>query len=387
VARERVLVNFFYAQQVGHAIEALHYCLGHHAADPEREVAVALNAATPVVLAEWCPFVSAAYAIDHPFVQAGAEPVLDHVPREWDWVLDDARRHQDSQLELFAGMRQYYAASDAHLVAARGRSVAGASRAGYVPHQQLRLRLPTSEDLEGGPWIAVMPAGSGERELYPSVASWLAILDALRGALPGARFALIGRLGRDRASSTSIGAADLAELLPAADRNLFDADLADQLATVEACDVFLAPHTGFGMAALAVGTPWLAISGGRWFEWFFNRVPFRSVIPDTERYPSFSQFDPLAIADDGEDGPRAPSMSRARIREDLDAIVAGAVELVDGRVDYEQALEDYFRDLLRAHRGDPSAIWSIDGIHFPYVVQSTRSSGGLRNTSPRGADG
>jgi hypothetical protein len=52
VARERVLVNFFYAQQVGHAIEALHYCLGHHAADPEREVAIALNAATPVVLAE-----------------------------------------------------------------------------------------------------------------------------------------------------------------------------------------------------------------------------------------------------------------------------------------------------------------------------------------------
>jgi hypothetical protein len=25
---ERVLVNFFYAQPVGHAIEALHYCLG-----------------------------------------------------------------------------------------------------------------------------------------------------------------------------------------------------------------------------------------------------------------------------------------------------------------------------------------------------------------------
>jgi hypothetical protein len=28
--RERVLVNFFYAPPVGHAIEALHYCLGHH---------------------------------------------------------------------------------------------------------------------------------------------------------------------------------------------------------------------------------------------------------------------------------------------------------------------------------------------------------------------
>jgi hypothetical protein len=376
VARERVLVNFFYAPQVGHAIEALHYCLGHHAADPEREVSVALNAATPVVLAEWCPFVSHAYAIDHPFVDAGAAPALDGVPRDWDWVLDDARRHQDIQLELFAGMGQYYAASDAHLVAARGRSVAGAARAGYVPHQQLRLQLPASVELDGGPWIAVMPRGSGEPPLYPSAASWHSILDSLRAAIPGVRFALVGRVrqGRD----------DAASLREAADLDLFEADLADQLATVEACDVFLAPHTGFGMAALAVGTPWLAISGGRWFEWFFNRVPFRSVIPDTARWPSFSQFDPLAVADDGEDGPRIPSMSRARIREDLDAIAAAAVELVEGRVDYEQALADYFRDLLRAHRGEPSAIWSIDGIHVPYVAQATRSSGGLRNTSPRG---
>jgi hypothetical protein len=36
--RERLLVSFFYAQPVGHAVEALHYCLGHHAADPQRAV-------------------------------------------------------------------------------------------------------------------------------------------------------------------------------------------------------------------------------------------------------------------------------------------------------------------------------------------------------------
>ena len=29
-----LLVNFFCAQQVGHAIEALHYANGYHAADP-----------------------------------------------------------------------------------------------------------------------------------------------------------------------------------------------------------------------------------------------------------------------------------------------------------------------------------------------------------------
>jgi hypothetical protein len=371
VPRESVLVNFFYAQPVGHAIEALHYCLGHHTADPDREVAVALNAATPVQLADWCPFVAAAYAIEHPFVEPGGDSrtALAAIPREWDWVLDDGRRHQDVQLALFPGMRDFYAASDEHLVARRGRSIAGSPRAGYVPHQQLRLQLPTAARLEGGPWIAVMPAGGNERALYPSVASWLEILDALREALPAVRFALVGRLERDRRTSTALEPAELARLLAheSAPLDVFDAALADQLAVVEACDVFLAPHTGFGLAALAVGTPSLTISGGRWFEWFFNRVPFRSIIPDTDRYPSFSQFDPLAVVDDGEDGPRAPSMTRARIQEDLDAIVTGARELIAGTVSYEQALADYFAALLRAHGGDASAIWSIDDIHRAYV--------------------
>jgi len=107
VAGERVLINFFYAQPVGHAVEALHYCLGHHAADPGREIAVALNAATPVRLAGYCPFVAAAYAIDHPFVEPGRDsgPALADVPRHWDWVLDDGRRRQDFQLAAFPGMR------------------------------------------------------------------------------------------------------------------------------------------------------------------------------------------------------------------------------------------------------------------------------------------
>jgi hypothetical protein len=55
MASDRVLVNFFYAHNVGHAVEAPHYCPGHDRADPDREVAVALNAATAVELADDCP--------------------------------------------------------------------------------------------------------------------------------------------------------------------------------------------------------------------------------------------------------------------------------------------------------------------------------------------
>jgi hypothetical protein len=380
-AAEQLLVNFFYAHPVGHAVEALHYCLGYHAADPEREIAVALNAATATRLADFCPFVSSVYAIAHPFGMGctDSRSRLANVPRRWDWVVDDARRGQAFQLRQFRGMGDYYAASDEHLIATRGRTVAGARPPAYLPHQQLRLELPDAAraaararmvDGEGVPWIAIMPAGSGERALYPSLASWCSLLDALHEAMPTTRLALVGKLfGNHRLSLTTLDTDEAAALLahPAKPLDCFDDDLAEQLAIVEASDVFLSPHTGFGFAALAVATPWLTISGGRWFEWFFNRVPFRSIIPDTERYPCFTQFAPLPIVDDGDDGPRTPSMSRARILDDLDAIVDAAIELIAGGVIYEEALKEYFQALRRAHPGDASTIVAIDDVHADYV--------------------
>ncbi len=383
---ERLLVNFFYAHPVGHAVEALHYCLGHHLADPRREVSVALNAATAVELAGFCPFVSETYAIEHPLL----EPCLDSaarqagIPRRWDWVLDDFRRAQEIQLAMFPGLRDYYQTSDQLLTAARGRTYVASRLPGYVPHQHLRLDLPESAraaatrrlsnglERSGAGRIALMPAGSGERSLYPSAGSWLMILDALEDAFPGVEIALIGKLRRDTRTTTSLAPGELAALLAHRSRPLdcLDIGLAEQLAVVEACDLFLGPHTGFGMAALAVGTPWLTLSGARWFEYFFNRVPFRSIIPDCERYPSFTQFDPGVVVDDDGDGPRTPSMTAARVRDDLDRIVVAARELLDGSLTYEQSLRDYFPALVAAHGEDANAIWSIDGVHLEYLPRA-----------------
>jgi hypothetical protein len=375
---ERLLVNFFYANPVGHAVEALHYCLGHHLADPTREVSVVLNAATAVELAGFCPFVSQAYSVEHPLL----EPCLDSaarqagIPRRWEWILDDFRRAQDYQLELFPGLRDYYLTSDRLLAATRGRGYVSSREAGYVPHAQLRLGLPDgARRAAAGRFasdhgrIALMPVGSGERWLYPSIGSWLVILDALAEAFPGVEIVLIGKRRRDIRTTSSLAAGELAALLahPSRPLDCFDVALPEQLAVVESCDLFLAPHTGFGMASLAVGTPWLALSGGRWFEYFFNRVPFRSIIPDAVRYPCFTQFSPAAVVDDGDEGPRTPSMTEARVRDDLGRIVAAARELLDGSLTYEQSLRDYFPALLAAHGGDATAIWSIDGVHFGYI--------------------
>ncbi len=378
MTRERLLVNFFYAPPVGHAVEALHYCLGHHAAAPERAVSVALNAASARELAGYCPFVESAYAIEHGFVERGTNSAraLAGVPREWDWVVDDFRRRQDFQLRAFPGMRDYYEASDRHLSAARGRTVAGDSAVGYVPRCRLRLELPAEARRsaqrrvrEDNPCIAVMPAGSGPRPLYPSVDSWRLILDAMAERLPGVRLALIGKLRRDGRTTSTLSTHEVSALLAHRTRPIdcFDLKLTEQLAIVEACDVFLSPHTGFGMAAVAVGTPWLTISGGRWFEYYFNHVPFRSIIPDTERYPAFTQFEEPPLVPDGDDGPRTPSMTFARIQDDLEPIATAAAELTDGSLAYERALAEYFPALLAAYQGDGSRIWSIDGVHFDYV--------------------
>jgi hypothetical protein len=380
---DRLLVNFFYAHPVGHAVEALHYCLGHHLADPSREISVAVNAATAVELAGFCPFVSHTYAVEHPLLEPcpDSAPRQAGIPRRWEWIVDDFRRGQDIQLAMFPGLRDYYLTSDQLLTATRARTYVGSPVPGYVSHQQLRLELPQSTRAaaalrfasgrkpSGGGRIALMPAGSGERSLYPSVGSWRVILDALTDAFPGIEIALVGKLRRENRTTTSLAPAELAGLLAHRSRplNCFDIELAEQLAVVEACDLFLAPHTGFGMAALAVGTPWLALSGGRWFEYFFNRVPFRSIIPDPERYRSFTQFAPADVVDDGDDGPRTPSMSAVRVRDDLDRVVAAARELLDRSLTYERALCDFFTALLAAHGGDATAIWSIDGVHLGYI--------------------
>ncbi len=347
-------------------------------------MSVALNASAPYELASLCPFIDRVYPLDHPFVEAcpGSDARIAALPRSWDWVLDDFRRHQDLQLEAFPGMRDFYQASDRHLIARSGRSVIGGSPPGYVPRCRLRFELPSdvrararnrlatvTQSSGAVALIALMPAGSSERSLYPSVASWRLAIDAVAEQVPRVRFALVGKLRRDRRTSTALAQAERQELLGhrSAPIDCFDLDLFEQLAIVEASSAFLSPHTGFGLAALAVGTPWLTLSGGRWFEYYFNHVPFRSIIPNVDRYPAFTQFVPAPVTVDGDDGPRTPSMTRARILEGLDAIVSAASELIEGTLTYEQALTDYFVALLAAHGGDPRAIWSIDGVHRDYL--------------------
>jgi hypothetical protein len=209
----------------------------------------------------------------------------------------------------------------------------------------------------------VLPGGSAPRSFYPSTHSWEPIVDALAKQFPTATFCLVGKLRADTRTSTTFRAEEMDRVRAAMPRHVdvVDEPLLDQLAAVAACDVLVSPHSGFGMVALAAGTPWLTIGGNRWPEYFFNGVPFYTVVPDVSRFPAYTMMsaDPPLVDDDGE---RSPSMSRTRIEADLDELVEAAATLVSGELDYDTALRAHATRMLPVVGGDPTRLWSIDNV-------------------------
>jgi len=370
-------VNFWYAHPVGHAIEALRCCLGYREADRSLRVSVLLNGATATELGDCCPFIEETYAVAYTdFLGRVGDPdaALAAVPRDWDHVLDSWRAREPAQLE-FGGVRLFHQAAHRHFRARVAYGVIGDETLPYRTDCRLQLELPAvlrervARELGGAPvCIAVMPAGSSEPSRYPSARSWELILGELARAFPDATFVLVGKLERDGRTSTSLEAGELDLFRRAVPRahDCFDRPLLEQLAFVEACNVFISPHTGFGTAALAVGTPWLTLAGGPWHESFFNGVPFYSVLPDARRFPCYTRDGaPPPPVDD--DGPRTPSMSRERIEEDLPELVEAAQLLVARRLSYEEALARHFPRLLETYGGDRSRIFSFENIHERYI--------------------
>lgn len=378
-----ILINSWYAPPVGHLVEALYYAHGHFVADPRNRASLILNAATATEVAALCDFVEKVFPVSYEFepIPSDGDPDFTQIPREWDWVLHDRRSVDRAQLSHFRGLKLFHNAVKRHLKARRGTSLLGdrtSSLVDYVPNQRLRIPLPSEARARarsvipgGGKAIVVMPTGSAPAWNYPSTASWSRILRALSVTYPGVTIVLLGKSTIDGRTTSTIAADSLERLRslgPLVDA--FNLDLLTQLAIVELADVFLSPHTGFGLAALAVGTPWATISGGRWPEFFYNGVPFRSVLPDPRAYPCYPGVDgylPLFLDDEDDEGPRAASMSQQRIAEDLDRIVIAVDDLLDGHLSYETAMHEHFANLTRFYRGDTARIWSIDDVHIDYL--------------------
>ena len=143
VGAARILVNFFEAHNVGHVIEALHYCLGHHRPNPDMRLSVLLNALAPTELAQLCPFVEMVHQVELPgypvdtsgLSTADCLSALRDVPGKWDYVLDNPRRIVRPHLEAVPGLAVYYEASDLHLLARKARATIGSDPPACVVSQ------------------------------------------------------------------------------------------------------------------------------------------------------------------------------------------------------------------------------------------------------------
>src|SRR5947208_1623168 len=112
-----VLVNYWYAHPVGHAIEALRYCLGYKAADPALKVGLLLNDSMPLELVGCCAAVDELYAVQYrTFDEPDGDPraALGGLPRDWDWVVEN-HREREATHDAYRGFRAFFDASHEHL--------------------------------------------------------------------------------------------------------------------------------------------------------------------------------------------------------------------------------------------------------------------------------
>ena len=297
MGRQTLLLNWVYYHQVGHAIEAFKVAKGLANANPGVEVHVLLNARTPVELSRACDWIAAAYPIDLD------EIVLNGIPRVWDYIVND-HRVTTSPFAFSPPLRAFHDLAATHFEARLWRGGQHELPTNGPPFYQrnapIRMRVPDSarvwvESLDLAPVnIAVLPAGSSPEPIYPSLSWWRRALSELGREFPGARFFLTGKSAPDDKTSTLVFPADAMKELAALPQveNCVDIGLWNQLALLERCDMLIAPHTGFAFLAPSVGTPWLAVSGARWPECFFNGVPFYCVLPECTEYPCWTTMKP-----------------------------------------------------------------------------------------------
>lgn len=365
-----LLVDWCTYPPLGHAVEGLQIAYGYHLAG-QAAVSVVLNRRSAVDLLSCCPWLSASYTAElDAFDGAFSSSIYDAVPRAWDWVIQEYRRRDPGQVAEFPGLGRLADVADAHYEI--GRS----DEPRFVTEAPLRLALPPwamekAADLlpEGRVSIAVMLAGSGPRLRYPSLESWELMLSALRSRWPEATLIAIGKSPTSDFGHTTALRNEVHLLNRHVDVvDAYDLPLLVQLALVERSSFFFSPHTGFGFAVLAVGTPWLTLSGGPWYEYFHIGTPFYSLLPDLSRFPAFGEFSGSNVVPDQDgSGPRDASMTRQRVAETIPEMLEAARALMTNEWSYEQCLASYFPRLAATLGVGSDAIASWDGVHRRYI--------------------
>jgi ADP-heptose:LPS heptosyltransferase len=354
--KHTLLLNWIYYRPVGHAVEAMAAAADYAAANPDLEIHVLLNDRTPVELADYCPWVRRAYAIDVEQVAADGQAAacLKDLPRAWDYIVSSERLLHNYPSYSQALLR-CHAVIDALTTARIWRGIRGDVRQasqeapGYIYQAAFRMEPPQKARKWAqrfsyqSPICAALLGGSSPEPIYPSIEGWIRLFNQISHAFPSIHFLVVGASDSSRGRSTTHGITReelgaLFEAIPNA-TDCYDVGLPNQLALLELADFFLSPHTGFAFLAPSVGTPWLAVSGARWPDTNFARMPFYAALPDCPEYPCFEGMLP-DCSDRLAQGIRVECMA-AGFDERIEQLVAGARLLMTPGFDLAAAIQAY----------------------------------------------
>ena len=374
-----LLVNHVYYGPVGHVVEALKFARGFHEANSGLEIHVALNRDSPTELAGACPWIKKTYPIDiFEVLEKNVDATcLRQLPREWDYVVTDMRvQHDIARARNLGGydlaLGNYLRVSERLFTASRGKAALysaetepnNSRRAKLSFPDGLRYRIDAKVEIpipqsaisfgrrlnHNDPKVCILLGGSGGYRSYPAIETWLKIIRALNESIPDLRIYLTGvrQSEKGRTATSGYTESHIRKVLESF-RNVvdcYDIGLWNQLAIVKQSDVFVSPHTGFGFLAPCVGTPWLTISGGDWPEYFFNHVPFYSVLPDDPTYPNRGDARPRRQKGRP---PRGRDTDPKRLEKKIPEIVEATRLLMSESFTYEDAWKRHRQNIQDAN--------------------------------------
>lgn len=359
----KILINHIYYNPVGHVLEALKMAKGFFNANKKIEIHVALNKDTTYELANACPWIKKVYAVDTQDILKNGEKSKSFkaIPKKWDYVLHELRILGEAEVNITRkGFVNYYQLAqktfDARWQGNLWEKEKYPKKLKYKPNSKIELKLPErsldfakKKYCHKGPKICIMLGGSAGRAYYPSIQTWIKIIKLLNKKIPNLKIYITGiSESKEGRTSTQAYAKKEIEQLERLEYviNAYDIGLWNQLALLKGCNVFISPHTGFAFLAPCVNTPWLAISGGDWPEYFFNDVPFYSVFPDDKNYPYVGKGE-WTKHGDKEHKEIIQTMSPESLDKKIPEIVKYTKILIDKKLTYKDSVKLHVKNIKK----------------------------------------
>ncbi len=302
--KKKLLLNWVYYRPVGHAIEPLKLAKGYKIANKNLDIYLLLNSESPIELAMACPWIKKTYSISLKEVEefGNKAKCLQKIPKKWDYISIDNRARNLNKNYNHPDLVKTQEVLNKIFIAKIGKGYveqSGGHDSSILPikaNPKITLPIPqkakefAKKFKHKGPTIAIMLGGSAGDKQSPSIEMWLKICLALYKSIPNLKiyFTGISKSNDGRTSTKGFALDDVGSLISKLSNaeKVYDVGLWNQIAFISKCDIFLSPHTGFAFIPPLVGTSWLEIATCPWPAYFFNDLPFYSVLPKCNSYPS-----------------------------------------------------------------------------------------------------